>query len=179
MSIKIRKVQQSDAAQYIELINYVWRIAYSHIFPEKVFLERENSTTERINNFDASKLNNDETVCYVAEDNGKIVAAMLGTINSDYSYFKEKGYADLCVLYILPEYQGKGIASQLKNIFIEYIKSKDYNKYVIGVLEDNLKARTIYEKWGGKLEEYSSFVEKCNQKFSEVFYTYDLSKQGY
>ena len=172
--IKIRPVEQKDAEQYVKLINYVWRVAYSHIFPEEVFIEREACESERIKNFDANKLNDDKTICYVVEDDGKVVAAMLGSINSDYEYFKNRTYADLCVLYILPEYQGQGFASNLKKIFIDFAKSKGYNKFVIGVLKDNHKARIIYEKWGGKLSDYSSYIEKCGSKYDEVFYTYDI-----
>lgn len=40
-SILIRKVRNDDAIQYIELINFVWRVAYKNIFPEDVFIDRE------------------------------------------------------------------------------------------------------------------------------------------
>ena len=172
--INIRKVEQKDAKEYIELVNFVWRSAYSHIFPDEVFVERENSAVERINSFDAAKLNDEQTVCWVAENEGKLVGVMLGTTNSDYEYFKKQNYADLCVLYILPEFQGMGIASRLKEKFLDFIKEKGYKKFVIGVLKDNNKARKVYEKWGGKLDEYSSFITKVNKNYDEVFYTYDI-----
>ena len=173
-TIKLRKVEQKDARGYIELVNYVWRIAYAHIFPEEVFLEREGTAEERIKSFDAKKLNDDQTVCFVAEDNSKVVGVMLGTTNSDYEHFKSQGYADLCVLYVLPEYQGQGIASKLKEIFLDFAKEKGYDKFVIGVLKENHKARLIYEKWGGKLDEYASFITKLGKNYDEVFYVYDI-----
>ena len=41
-NIIIRKVKSEDAEQYIKLGNLVWRIAYRHIFPEEVFIDRES-----------------------------------------------------------------------------------------------------------------------------------------
>lgn len=172
--INIRKVEQNDAKQYIDLVNLVWRITYAHIFSEDVFIERENSVNERIKAFDAGKMNDDKTICFVAVDDDNIVGVMLGTINSDYDYFKEKDYADLCVLYILPDYQGRGIASRFKQLFLDFIKQKGYKKYVIGVLKENHKARKIYEKWGGKLDNYESYITKLGVNYDEVFYTYEI-----
>ena len=42
---------------------------------------------------------------------------MLGTINSNYDYFKDE-YADLVALYINPKFQANGIAHKFKEIFI-------------------------------------------------------------
>ena len=40
--LKIRKVTKEDAREWYTLGNKVWRDAYSHIFPEEVFVEKEN-----------------------------------------------------------------------------------------------------------------------------------------
>lgn len=172
--IIIRKTKQSDAEQYITLLDYVWKITYSHIFPEEVFVEREKSAPERIATFNEKKRNNEQTICCVAEKNGIIVGVMLGTVNSDYEYFKEKNYADLCVLYVHPNHHKKGIATKLKEEFIRFIKSKGFDKYVIGVLKENYNARKVYERWGGKLDEYTQGYIKLDKEYPEVFYTYEI-----
>ena len=172
--IIIRKVKQDDARGYIELVNFVWRKAYSHIFPEEVFLEREASAEKKIKNFNAKELNDENHICFVAEAENKIVGVMLGTTNSNYEHFKALGYADLAVLYIHPNYQGQGIAGKLKKLFVDFVKEKDFDKFVVGVLKDNYSARKIYEKWGGKLDEYESVITKLGENYSEVFYTYEI-----
>ena len=72
-------------------------------------------------------------------------------------------------LYIIPSYQGMGIASRMKNIFENWLRKNNLSKYVIGVLKDNLHVRRVYEKWGGKLSTFKSSYYGTN----EVFYTYE------
>ena len=174
-NIVVRKVKSVDAEQFIRLRNYVWRDAYKHIFPEEVFEYRDLKVEENIKNFDKKFYNDNTRICYVAEDGDKIVGVMFGQISSEYDYFKEKGYADLEVLYIHPEYQGMGIAGKMKNLFIDWLKERGIKKYVIGVLKDNLNARKVYEKWGGFLEDYSKKFVMLNVGYDEVFYTYNIN----
>ena len=97
---------------------------------------------------------------------------------SHYEHFGKMGYADLGAIYIHPDYQGLGIGSKLKQIFIDWAKSNGATKFVIGVLKDNHNARKIYEKWGGKLDEYTQPFVKLGVEYDEVFYTYDLTKEN-
>lgn len=170
----IRKAETKDAKQYVELNNLVWRDAYKHIFPEEVFLDRESRAKHKIENFDSIYYNNHEGIAYVAEDDGRVVAIMLGRILSDYEYFRNQGYADLQALYVHPDFQGNGLAGKMKNIFIDWAKENGAEKFVIGVLKDNKKARTVYEKWGGKLEDFSQPFVMCDKGYEEVFYTYEI-----
>lgn len=39
--INIRMAKKDDALNWFTLVNKVWREAYSHIFPEEVFVEKE------------------------------------------------------------------------------------------------------------------------------------------
>ena len=176
-NIIIRQVKKEDAEQYIKLTNIVWRDAYKHIFPEEVFIERENNIDAKIEKFPTYAYNDDTQMMYVAEHEGRIVGFVSAKLISGYSYFAEKGYADLMAMYIHPEYQGEGIASKFKNMFEKWAKENGATKYVIGVLRDNHKARRVYEKWGGKLEEYFQPFVKLGVGYDEVFYTYDLEKE--
>ena len=171
--INIRKAETKDSEESIKLIDYVWRIAYRNIFPETVFSERERRQKVRIESF-SEDLNNNDVLTYVAEYDGKIVAVMSGRKLSRYEYFAKQNLPDLEILYILPEYQGKGISSKLKNIFQDWLKENHFSKYVIGVLKENEKARKVYEKWGGKLEKYTNPFKVGENAAEEVFYTYNV-----
>ena len=57
-------------------------------------------------------------------------------------------------------------------------KSNGATKFVIGVLKDNHNAKKVYEKWGGKLDEYTQPFVKLGVGYDEVFYTYDLTKEN-
>ena len=169
----IRKVKSEDAREYVELQNLIWRDAYSHIFPEEVFVDRESNYDKRIKWIENFK-NDDKQIGYVAVVNDKIVGLMNAVISSDYEYFKNKGYSELMILYIHPDYQGVGIGSSFKKIFVDWAIRNGSTKFVIGVLADNVKARKVYEKWGGKLDDYTQPFVKLGVCYKEVFYTYDL-----
>ena len=98
---------------------------------------------------------------------------MCGSITSSYEYFSYE-YADLIALYIDPKFQGNGIGTSFRKIFEKWAKENGDSKYVIGVLKDNLKARKVYESWGGKLSEHEQDFVKLDIGYPEVFYLYDL-----
>ncbi len=173
-NIIIRPITVEDAESYVKLVNYVWRITYKHIFPEEVFLDRESNLDEKIEKFKKKAYNDNSQIMYVAEDNGKIVGVIWGKTISDYTYFAERGYAELLAIYILPEYQGYGIGSKFKNLYLDFARKNSADKFVIGVLKENLKARKVYESWGAKLDSHTEPFVKLGVGYDEVFYTYDL-----
>ena len=173
--LKIRKVNSNDARGWLTLANMVWRVAYKNIFPEEVFIEKEKQLDERIKTFDKKIYNNNHNIAYVAEYDGNIIGIMCGQINSSYEYFKSD-YADLGAIYIAPEFQKMGIGSAFKDIFEKWSRENGATKYVIGVLKDNIKARKVYELWGGKLSKYENTYVKLGVEYPEVFYTYDLMR---
>ena len=96
----------------------------------------------------------------VAEDKNKIIGLVNAKLKSFNPHFAEHGFADLEALYIHPDYQHAGLGSEFKSRFIKWAKENGANKYVIGVLKENLPARKVYEKWGGKLDEFTrSFIK--------------------
>lgn len=171
--INIRKLELSDAEQYVVLHNLVWKSAYNHIFPKEVFEDRDKRTKEKIENFH-NLVNAPNEIGYVAEVNNKIVGFMNATILSNYEHFKDLGYAELMGLYIHPDYQNKGIGSSFKQIFVDWAKAQGATKFVIGVLHDNFNARKVYEKWGGKLDSYTQPFVKLGVEYKEVFYTFKI-----
>ena len=173
----IRKTETKDAEQFVKLRNLVWRSAYAHIFPEEVFIQMESE--EKIARFKAGFAEHQlapDRITYVAELNGKLIGFFVGVFLSDYGYFKEKKYADLQAIYIHPDYQHIGLGREFFNIFVNELRERNIKNFVIGVLKDNKQARNAYEKWGGKLKDYSQPFVKLGKEYTEVFYTYDVSK---
>ncbi len=172
MEIKYRPVKNEDAFEWYTLLDEVWHDAYGHIFPQEVFDGRDYAREERANGFE-DKYVGERKIAYVAECDGKIVGLMFGTLDTDYECFKN-GYADLTALYVYPEYQGKGIGTALRDIFTDWAKAKNADKYVIGVLKDNTKARKVYESWGGELSDYEYDFVVMNVGYPIVFYTLEI-----
>ena len=172
--VVIRNVEERDATQYITLANHVWRVAYKDIFPEEVFADMEARKDDRIARFSQKYYTDDERVTCVAGIDSKIVGIASGGKLSLCEYFAEKNYADLVSLYVHPDYQGIGIATALKKHFEMWAKEHGATKYVIGVMKENKKARTVYEKWGGELSQYEAPFMRLGKGYDEVFYTYNL-----
>lgn len=57
-------------------------------------------------------------------------------------------YGEIVSIYFLPDYMGKGYGNHLLEKCIEELKSFGYDKLLLWVLEDNLRARRFYEKNG-------------------------------
>lgn len=116
--------------------------------------------------------NDSENIAYVAEYKGELVGLMCGSITCASEYFFE--YADLIALYIDPKFQGNGIGTSFRKTFEKWARENGATKYVICALKDNIKARKVYESWGGKLSEYKQNFVKFDVEYPEVFYLYDL-----
>lgn len=173
MDIIYRQVRKEDGYEWYSLLDNVWRVAYDGIIAAEVFDARDNAREDRARGFTEEKFVGDRKIAYVAETDGKIVGLMFGTLDSDYEFFNND-YADLVALYVYPEYQGMGVGTSLRDIFIDWAKSKGADRMVIGVLKDNAKARKVYESWGGKLSEHKHDFVQMNVGYPEVFYTFEL-----
>ena len=173
-SVTIRKANPEDARGWEILVNRVWRDAYRHIFPEEVFLERENRLEEKAARFRDWAKNDSESITCVAECDGIIIGIMCGSIRSFYEPF-HSDYADLIALYIDPAFQGRGIGTRFRKTFEEWARENGASKYVIGVLKENHKARIVYESWGGRLSEQEEAFVKRNAAYPVVFYTFSLN----
>ena len=173
-NIVIRKVNVDDAEQFVKLRNFVWRNAYKKIFPNEVFVAKEAKEKAEIENFNNTFFNDNKVLTYVAEINGKIVGLLWGKMQSEYPHYFNLGYADLMAMYIHPDYQGLGIASKFKDVFINWAKENGATSMVIGVLKDNEKARKVYEKWGGQLDSFTNKFVQLDKEYEEVFYIYNL-----
>ena len=172
-TVTIRPVRSEDARAWCMLGIRVWRVAYRHIFPEEVFLEKENRVEEKIKSFPDRMRNDRERINYVAECDGKIVGFLCGGIRSTYEPF-HSDYADLEAIYVDPAFQGRGIGTAFRKTFEEWACRNGAAQYVIGVLKENHKARKVYEAWGGKLSEQEKDFVKQNVAYPEVFYTFSI-----
>ncbi len=172
--LQFRPLTADDCYEVKRLINIVWRIAYKNIFPAEVFDNKDKKlqkSSEKLEN----KLKNNEIFGFVAIFENKMVGVSIGSYESEYEYYAELGYSDLQVLYILPEFQGQHIGTRFFEKITNVLKDASKNKMVICALEDNHKARKVYEKWGGKLDvSYTKDYVVLGKSYKDVFYLYDL-----
>ena len=58
MNIIYRKAIEKDSREWNEIVNRVWRDAYKDIFPEEVFIDKENRIEEKGKRFIEKLVNN-------------------------------------------------------------------------------------------------------------------------
>jgi len=88
---------------------------------------------------------------YVWEEDGKIVGATI---------VQRRGSTDVWVVGtvgVLPEYRRRGLARKLLEAALELMRERGATKTILGVIDGNLPAYTLYEDIG--FEHYSGIVE--------------------
>lgn len=97
----------------------------------------------------AKELNNLQDFFFVLYQDD--VAAGYARINlgdEPVSHFKEKKSAELKRIYFLNEFHGKGLAIQLLNYCLDFLKEKTYEQVYLSVWENNDRAQAFYKKNG-------------------------------
>ncbi len=171
--MNISTYKKGDERQIVWLINNTWRDAYSDIFPSEVFDERDKTADGRIDEFE-DKIKRNNRICFVAEENEKIVGVLIGSYCAEIESFDNKNYASVRALYVDKNFQHKGIGKDLFDNFVDEIKKKGKTKFIIGVLEKNSQARKAYEKWGGVLTDYIEEFTVTGVSRKEVFYQFNV-----
>ena len=155
MSYIIRLANKEDASELSKLKQLVWIETYRGIYTE-----------ERIFNYDFDKntikflnmIDNPNVDLYVVEDDGRLVGYMdCGMPYRPYKDYKQ----DIGLLYLLKEYQKKGIGRELFNIACNKIKENGYNEFFVCCNKYNTNALDFYKKMGGVVDEID---EDCIDK---------------
>lgn len=84
----------------------------------------------------------------VAENNEGHIIGFADTWKRETNVFENS--SDLTSIYLLEEYQGKGIGKKLFKELFRHYKKMGYEKIFVEVLEEN-KTRYFYEYYGAKL----------------------------
>jgi GNAT superfamily N-acetyltransferase len=142
--MKIRKADIKDAPYISKVHIDTWRTTYKGIVPDQV-LDGLNYEKNSIRWYDfLSKAN--EMICYfVAEENGQII----GFANGGPNRTEQTGFGgELMGIYVLKEFQGKGIGKALVLEVAEWLSKRGYKSMLVWVLSDNI-SKHFYEALGG------------------------------
>ena len=106
---------------------------------------------------------------YVVEDSN----ALVGYMDCGIPYRQYKNYKqEIGLLYLLKEYQNKGIGRELFNIACNKIKKNGYNQFFISCNKYNTNAQGFYKKMGGLID----VVDKDNadKSIPQVTFIYKI-----
>jgi ribosomal protein S18 acetylase RimI-like enzyme len=147
MQIVIRKIEPEDA----EILSVLAKQTFYDTFTGSCTEEDMQGFLEEY--FNVSRIKNEledsNSFNYFALVNGVPIAYM--RFKEDYEsfpYMKRWKAIELKRLYIQKEFQGKGIAQQMMDLFIGYAIGNNYEAAWLSVWEYNFRAQKFYSKYG-------------------------------
>ena len=150
--VSIRRAKAADAAALSAVFDAAWREAYSGIIPG-VALER--MLARRGPRWWAFTLGRGRPL--VVLESGEAVAGY-----ASYGRCRDRSLpadGEVDELYLAPEYQGLGFGRRLFNAVRNDLADREVRRVAVWSLADNPRARTFYERLGGRMVAESS--EAC------------------
>jgi GNAT superfamily N-acetyltransferase len=146
-----------------------WLTTYPGIMPEAYL--KSLSIEKRAVGWERGLQNPiDGAFTLVAEEDGQIVGFAAGGPERD----GDPEYpGELYAVYLLQEYQGKGIGRQLFAEVTRRLKAQGFRNMLLWVAKENHPSRAFYERMGGVVLKEKA-VEIMGQTVWEVAYGYDL-----
>ena len=147
MEINIRRININDVTALSVIARKTFYDTFTGTCTEEDmqgFLDQYYSKTQL-----GKELQDAEMYFFFAEINGEPVAYL--QIKEDYKNFPEikKWKAlELKRIYVISQFQGKGIAQKLMDFFLDFAAEKKYEVVWLGVWEHNIRAQKFYEKYG-------------------------------
>ncbi|MBM7643837.1 GNAT superfamily N-acetyltransferase [Scopulibacillus daqui] len=143
--MKIRKASPKDAAAMAIVHINSWRTTYQNIIPASYL---NQLTEEKRRKKWRDILTHENHITFIAENTcGQVIGFADGGKERTGKY--EDGTGKLYAIYILKEYQGKGIGRMLFKSVAEKLKKAGFHSMIVWVLQDN-QSRRFYEALGGK-----------------------------
>ncbi|MGL5380592.1 GNAT family N-acetyltransferase, partial [Clostridium sp.] len=143
--MEIRIATDADCRDLAILKRRVWETTYRGIYPnEKLDKYDVNLNENKFKSMIAKQsqklfvvLDNLEIIGYVSC--GKIMRAF-----DEYTY-------DIGLLYLLKEYQGKGIGLELFQFAQNELKNQGVTEFIVSCNKYNIPSQEFYKKMGGKI----------------------------
>ncbi|APH05644.1 GNAT family N-acetyltransferase [Bacillus weihaiensis] len=140
--MKIRSAQLKDVEAISDVHIKSWKQTYTEIVPEKYLStlsieEKRQLWTRVIPN---------GGVYVVQDDHGDVIGFASGGKERTGTYEKYEG--ELYAIYLLKQYQGRGIGKKLFQVVVNDLKTKEIQSLVVWVIAEN-SSRLFYEKMEG------------------------------
>lgn len=136
--MKIRYISDDDLSEISNVYEESWKYAYKNIIPQSYL-----DSIPKGNWVDNINVNGRKNIV-ITENN-----IIIGTLSFCKSRWKEySNYGEIVAIYFLPEYMGRGYGKYLLERGIQELKSMGFENILLWVLEENIRAREFYEKFG-------------------------------
>lgn len=166
MNYVVRLANEADIANLAILKQKVWDETYRGIYNDEIIDDFDYKKAEETF---SSILKNDKISLYVVESNGELVGYMdVGVPIREFADYEQ----EIGLLYLRKDFQGKKIGTELFKLGHDEIKNNGYNRFFISCNKYNMKARSFYEKMGGKL--VAEDDDREDKRSVQVKYHYDI-----
>lgn len=164
----IRKMEEKDIEQVVDIQIGGWRTAYKGIIDEEFLdnMNREEKINRRRNTYN-------QRLCIVAEDDREVVGFCNYYDRNDEDFLEYD--AEIMALYVRPDKKNHGIGSLMFEYVRDYFKLNGKNKMILWCLKENYPSRGFYEKMGGKIVGEKQ-IEFGGKNYDEVGFGYDLQE---
>ncbi|MGG7163391.1 GNAT family N-acetyltransferase [Clostridium ihumii] len=145
IEIEIRIATYEDCAQLAILKRNVWETTYRGIYPnekiDKYDIELNENKFKNIIKKQSQRL-------FIVLNNSRIIGYVsCGRIMRSFDKYTH----DIGLLYLLKEYQGKGIGSQIFKFAKNELKNQGITEFIVSCNKYNFSAQQFYKKMGGKI----------------------------
>jgi 3-deoxy-manno-octulosonate cytidylyltransferase (CMP-KDO synthetase) len=143
-----------------------WRKSFRGVVPQE-FLE--NISVEKREKAFGERFGDEDYRMFVAEssENGVVGFVDFGASRGDFEGFEQELYS----IYLLHEFQGKGIGGALLKTGVRDLRARGFNSVYLQTLKIN-PYKSFYEKLGGKIIA-ESLTKLGDEDFETVFYGWD------
>ena len=168
--MEIRRSFPTDAYEITLLGDLSWKNAYYDVLPNGILNEMTKNLDARVNHLKDQILENNRVL--VAVENDKLVGFVFYAKAQNSLYASS---AEIRDIYILPEYQRKGIGTELFKCAVEALKKLGFHSMILYC--PNVGSSGIFfEKMGGEKREATSRNILNFNVLCDVYY-YDLDKK--
>lgn len=143
--MQIRYAKVEDAAIIANIHIQSWKVAYQNIVPDEVLSRLD--VNKRTAYFTRVLEDASEMTALIFVDSEPIGIVTFGHCRDE---DLDDSYGEIWGIYLAPDFFHQGYGSKLINWAINELKNQNYQNVSLWVLEENLKARTFYEKMGFK-----------------------------
>ena len=167
MDYSFRLATYDDCERLSIIKKSVWNTTYRGIYKD-----------ETLDNFDVKiqtekfkKMVDSDTFLYVIELNDTII----GYFSYGKPFHQYMDYEiEFGLLYILEEYQGRGIGSSVFIFVKDKLSNLNIDKFYLCCNKYNKKAQNFYEKMGGKVIHVDN--DNIDNERTQIYYEYKISK---
>lgn len=176
--IKIRYAEFKDIEQIVDVNLKTWRTTYTGIVNEDFLLKLEMGRDDKVkrskDNFGKREIEGRKIYDCVATDGENVVGMLTYGKCRDEDKLGLSNCGEVYAIYILKEYQQKGIGKKLINFAIEDLANENYDKFIIWALKENPSVE-FYKKIGGQIQ-FQKEIKIDEQVLEEVGFIFDIDK---